>query len=143
MAVEVLTDVRVEINSVVLSDHAKSCKISYSAEMLDHNTFSFDTNRKIAGLKDWSITVDFENDHAAGSVDATLWALVGAAAFPIDIRKSSAAVGVTNPHYYTNGAGAVLSTGYSPIDVTHGQIPSTSPVFVPGGAYPTLLRATS
>jgi hypothetical protein len=143
MAVEVLTDVRVEINAVVLSDHAKAATVSYNAAMLTHDTFGFTTSRKIAGLLEWSMKVDFENDEAAGSVGATLFALVGAAAFPIKIRKSSGAISTSNPEYWTNGNGAILSSGHDPLNVTHGQIPTTSPVFVPGGAAPTLLRATT
>jgi hypothetical protein len=136
MAVEVLYDVDVSINAVDLSDHGKRAVVTYNAEMLDHTTFGLDTRRNIAGLKDWSIEVDFEQDYAASNVDATLWSLVGAAAFTVTLKPTSGAVGPTNPSF----SGSAVLEGHTPINGDIGVIQIITARFVCAGA---LARATS
>jgi hypothetical protein len=130
MAVEVLTDVTVTINSVALSAFARRVTINFGANALNHIAFGVDTERSIAGLKKWDMTVEFENDYVAASVDVTLFGLVGAAAFTIAIRKSSAAKSASNPEY----TGSCILEGFAPMDVEVGNISMTSAHFLSAGA---------
>lgn len=70
------------------------------------------SKRRLVGLKDFSVELEFHQDYAAAQVDATLFPLVGAAPFAIAIRPTSAVVSATNPEYQGN---AVLES-YPPID---------------------------
>jgi len=136
MAVAVLYDVDVSINAVDLSDHGKRCVVTFNAEMLDHTTFGLDTRRNIAGLKDWSIEVDFEQDYAASNVDATLWALVGAVAFTVIVKPASGSVSPSNPSF----TGLAVLEGHTPINGDTGVIQIITARFVCAGV---LTRATS
>ncbi len=115
MAIFLLSDYDVDINSVDLSDHVKSAVLNYAAEMLDDTVMGDDTRSRLAGLKDWSIDIEFLQDFASGKVDATLFPLIGAAAFPCLLRPTSSAKGATNPEFtgqgvlesYTPMAGAI------------------------------------
>lgn len=118
MATLVLTDARVEINAVVLSDHVAQVTVEYTAEMKDETRMGDTTRRPKPGLKDWSLDVLFHQDFAAALVDATLFPLVGAAAFPIKVRPTSAAISATNPEYQGN---AVLES-YPPVAGTVGDM---------------------
>lgn len=136
MATFVLTDAVVTINSVVLSDRVRAVTIDYSAEMQDDTTMGAGTRTQIPGLLDWTITVEFVQDFAATEVDITLFSLVGAVAFPILVRSDSGTISVTNPEYTANG----IIESYPILGNTVGEIATTTVVFRPSGASPTLLR---
>lgn len=80
------------------------------------------TRNKLPGLKNWTVDVEFAQDFAAASVDATLFPLVGAAAFPISIKPTSAAVSATNPNF----SGSALLATYSPIGGAVGDVATTT-----------------
>lgn len=133
------TNAFVSINSVDLSNHVKTLTINYSSAMLDASAMSNLTKVNLAGLLDWSMTVEFVQDYAApaaGSVDSTLFPLVGAAAFPIIVRPDSAAVGGTNPSFTGN---AVLAS-YNPSSGAHGALALATATFQSAG---TLARSTT
>ena len=136
MPVEVLTDARVEINSVVLSDHANDVKINYSAEIKEKTAFGETTKSKLPGVKDWSLDITFLQDFDATKVDATLFPLVGAAAFPVKVRRTSAAISATNPEFQ----GSALVASYPPISGKHGD-PHTISIKLEGTG--TLTRAVA
>lgn len=118
----VLKNAYVLINAVNLSDHVKSVTINYAAEILEKTAMSANSKQRIAGLKDWSVDVELNQDFAAASVDATLFPLVGAAAFAIEIRPDAGAVSATNPKY----TGNALLESYPPISGSVGELATTS-----------------
>lgn len=126
MAVEVLKNAYVLINAVNLSDHAESVSLSYEAEAISITAFGSNTKNRICGLKDWSVEVEFQQDWGAASVEATLFPLVGAAAFPIEIRKDAGARSATNPGY----TGNVVLTTMPVIDGKVGDLVKTKVKFV-------------
>ena len=136
MPVMVLKNAYVLINSVNLSDHVKSVTINYAAEIIEKTAMSANSKQRIGGLKDWSIDIELNQDFAAASVDATLFPLVGAAAFPIEIRPDAGVVSATNPKY----TGNALLESYSPITGTVGELATTS-ITLPGDG--DLARATA
>lgn len=72
IAKEVLTDVKITVNSVDLSDHCSSVTIEDSADEVEFTSFGDDYRDFGQGLKDSTITASFFNDHAAASVADTL-----------------------------------------------------------------------
>ena len=127
MAEIVLKDASVVINSVDLSDHVSSVTINYSAEILDKTAMGANSRARVAGLKDFSVDVEFNQDYAASKIDATLFPLVGAAAFPIIVKPTSSAVSATNPSY----TGNALLESYSPVAGAVGELAKVS-VSMPG-----------
>lgn len=118
MATEHFFNAHVSINSVDLSDHVRSVTLNYEAESLDETAMG-NTNRiHKAGLTNWTLTVNFFQDYAANEIDASLFSLVGAAAFPIAVRKDTGAIAADNPEYQGN---AIL-TSYQPMGGTIGEM---------------------
>jgi predicted secreted protein len=100
MAIVLNNTVSVTLNSVNLSDHITSVSINQAFDELEVTAMG-DTAHKFAkGLEASTITLDFLNDTAAASVNATLAAAYGTTV-PIVIKQSSAAVSATNPSYST------------------------------------------
>jgi hypothetical protein len=136
MATFVYTDASVVVNSVDLSDHVKSCTLNYEAEMLDDTVMGDTTRSNIAGLLNWSIDVEFLQDFASAKVDATLFTLVGAAAFTVTVKPTSGSVSATNPSF----SGSAVLESYPPMSGSVGDLETASATFRSAG---TLTRATS
>ena len=127
MPTMVYTDAYVRINGTDVSNHVKSVQLNYEAEMLDDTVMgTTGTRSNKPGLKNWTLQVEFLQDYAAGSIDATLFGLVGAAAFPVVVRPvKSTVVGATNPNYTGN---AVLES-YPPLTGEVGALGTASASF--------------
>ena len=142
MATLVYTDAMLTVNGIDLSDHVKSLTLNYEAEMLDDTVMGTSGTRSSKpGLKNWSLEVEFTQDFDAGSVDETLFPLIGADSFPVQARAVKALpVSATNPQYSGN---AVLEN-YSPIAGEVGTLGMTSCTFrAGGGAANVLVRSTT
>lgn len=118
MAEITLTNAYVELNSVDLSDKVRRVTINYEAEMVSKDAMSNDARRRIAGLKNWTAELEFNQDYASGEVDATLFSLVGAAAFAVEFRPDAGSVSATNPKY----TGNALLASYTPISGSVGEL---------------------
>lgn len=132
----VLTNSYLLVNAVNLSTFVKSITLNWKAEMQDDTAMGDTARSRIGGLKDWDFEVEFFQDYAAGAVDATLFSLVGAAAFAVEIRGDGGAVSATNPKYTGN---AVLES-YQPVGGTVGENQMAPARFLGVG---TLTRATA
>lgn len=135
MATFAFTDASVVINSVDLSDHVRQVTLNVSADELDDTAMGATYRSRKGGLKDWSVTVEFNSDFAASEVDATLWPLLGSTT-TITVKPTSAAVGSTNPSF----SGSVLVSQVNPVGNSVGDLATVS-VTWPGAS--TLTRATS
>lgn len=139
MATLVYTDAVIVVNSVNLSSWCRSLTINYEAEMLDDTTMGTSgTRSNRPGLKNWSVDASFLQDFAAGSVDATLFPLIGAVPFPITMKPTSGAVSATNPEYQGN---AVLES-YPPIAGEVGALGTVDAAFRSGGGSPLVRDVT-
>ena len=87
MAKEVLTNVKITVNSVDLSDHCSSVSLESSADEVDFTAFGTAGFKEFGqGMKDATITATFFNDHAASSVADTLQPLYASGGtFPVKI----------------------------------------------------------
>lgn len=129
-----LTDAFVSIGGTDLSAYVRSVSIDYTADTQDSTTMRSDTRERLAGLKDWTMTVEFAQDFDAGAVDDTLFPLVGTSV-AVEIRPTSAARSTTNPGYIGN---AILAS-YPPLGNSIGDL-ATSSVELQGSG--TLTRST-
>jgi hypothetical protein len=102
MASFVITNAYCLLNGVNLSDHVRSVKVTYKADTPENTAMSQTTKNRLPGLKDWEMDIEFNQDFAAAEVDVTLFPLVGAAAFAIEVRPDAGARSVTNPAYTGN-----------------------------------------
>ncbi len=98
MAVFVLTDASVTVNSVDLSDYVTSVTLNYEKDSVEVTAMGATGHKFTGGLQNISLDVTFNQDFAASQVAATLDALVGATTTVV-VKPTSAAVGATNPSY--------------------------------------------
>ena len=136
MASFVLTNAFVLLNSVGLSDHVRSVKVTYKADTPENTAMSQTTKNRLPGLKDWEMDIEFNQDFAAAEVDVTLFPLVGAAAFPIEVRPDAGARSTTNPAY----TGNCLLADYPPLGNKVGEVAVSSIKLMGSG---TLSRLTA
>jgi hypothetical protein len=99
----VLTDVSVTVNAIDLSQFITSVTLSTSVDVIETTGMSSAASKtRLPGLKDNSVTLEFNQDFATGGPEITINAvgssLVGTSV-PIVIKPSSGAVGATNPSY--------------------------------------------
>lgn len=136
MALVVLKNASVTVNSVDLSDHVKSVEVKVSAESLENTAMGATYKGRQGGLKDWSVDVEFYQDYASSKLDATLSPLVGAAAFAIIVKPDSGTVSATNPSW----SGNVILSDYSPVTGGVGELSTVKVTFEGAG---TMTRSTT
>lgn len=124
MTVLILKDADVVINTVDLSDHVMSITINYGAEIQDQSAMGDDSRTKIGGLRDYSVDINFKQDFSSGSVDATLFPLVGVDT-TIVIKPTSAIPSPTNPSF----TGTVILESYPVMGNTIGELAQVAVTF--------------
>ena len=123
MAKFVATDYSITINGTSFSNSLAAATLDISVE--EQDTTAFGTpggyRTRIGGLKDASLSLDFHQDFAAASVDATLFPLLGTQATVV-IKPTSGTVSATNPTYSFN----CLVTQYQPFASSVGDLATLS-----------------
>ena len=94
----------------------ESISFTAEAETQDDTAMGDDWRQFLGGLLSGSMDVTFNQDFAAGAVDATLWSVLGTSAAWV-IRPTTEAVGAANPQF----SGVGLLTSYSPVMGTVGD----------------------
>ena len=121
MAKFAATDYAITINGSDFSSSLNSVELAQEADDLETTAFGSTWRTRIGGLKQASLTLNFMQDFAAGSVDATLNGLLGSIATVV-IKPTSSAVGTTNPSYTMTA----LVTQYSPFASSVGDVATLS-----------------
>ena len=101
MAKFVLTDASVTLNSVDLSDHVSSVTLDITADEIVTTAMGDTFQSRTGGLKDGTLSIEFQQDFAASEVDATLFPLLGTTTSFV-VKPTSGAVSATNPSYSGN-----------------------------------------
>ena len=135
MAKFVATDHKITINATNFSDSLQSVDLTIQADEVDTTTFGGAWKTVTGGLRSGSLTLNFYQDFAAASVDATLWPLLNTAA-TVNITPTSTAVSATNPAY----TAVCLVSQYQPFASTVGDLATLSVTWPTSG---TVTRATA
>ncbi len=131
MAKFVLKDAEIVINAVDLSNRVNSATLDANPDLPEANTMGTFFKVRLVGLTDATLSVTFTQDYASGSVDATLFPLIGAAPFTVTAMADlTAGIGVTNPRFSMS---AVLGT-YQPLQGTIGDTAMVNATFPSSGA---------
>jgi hypothetical protein len=118
---QVITAASITIGAVDLSSHIKKITIDTSRAELETTTFGNTAKRRVAGLADNKVSIDFNQDFSAATVEASVYPLIGSTAAVI-VKPGTAAVSATNPSYTFN----VLVTDWTPLDAQVGELASAS-----------------
>jgi hypothetical protein len=135
MAELVFLTPQVLLNAVDLSDHLKSATLTYTADSPEFTASGDGTREYLGGLKQWSVSLEFNQDYAASTVDITLFSIVGTVV-ALELKADDAATDVTNPSFEGN----VVVTSYQPLGGSIGEA-VMAPVSLQGSG--TLTRASS
>jgi len=135
MAKFAATDYKVTINGTNLSTNLNSVELALESDDLETTAFGTTFRERIGGLKSGSLTLQFMQDFAASSVDATLFPLYNTLATVV-ILPTSSTVSATNPSY----TAVCLVNSYSPFASSVGDIATFSITLPTSG---TVTRATS
>jgi hypothetical protein len=135
MAKFAATDYFVSISGTDFSASLNSVELTEEADNLETTAFGSTWRTRIGGLKQASLTLNFMQDFAAGSVDAVLNPLLGSIATVV-IKPTSGTVTATNPSYTMTA----LVTQYSPFASSVGDIATLSVTWPVSGS---VVRATA
>jgi hypothetical protein len=99
MAIFVATDFSVSINgSTAVASYLTQVELKATANDVTTTAFGSSWVTRVSGLKEGSLTLQFNQDYAASTVDATLFPLLGTNATVV-IKPTSTAVSSSNPAY--------------------------------------------
>ena len=130
MAKLVLTDVKVVINSVNLSDHITNITLDSKTDVIETTGFSQTSKNRVSGLTDNTVTLDFVQDFASSNVEATIYPLVGTVVAMTVAPTSGADVITSNPTYSFNA----LVSDWTPLKGAVGQLSTASVTWSISGA---------
>ena len=113
----ILTNPKITINSVDLTTHVDQVTIEQNLADIDVSTFGTASKLHLAGLSDNKFTVSFLMDFAVGSVDQTIYPLVGSTT-NVTVQPVNGATSSSNPVY----SFVVVVLDYKPIDAAVGAV---------------------
>jgi hypothetical protein len=135
MAVLVLTNCSIKVNTVQLKDLATSVTVNYEIDSVETTAFGDSGHKFTGGLQNNSIEIAFNQDYAAGEVEATVYPLVGTTT-TVEIIPVDTTVGATNPKYTLSNA---FLAAHNPVAGAVGELATTTLTFTGG----TLVKAVS
>lgn len=122
-----------------LTDHVRQITVSMETEDVDVTAMGATSRAHAPGLRDDYIEVEFYQDFAASSVDATLSTYVGSAAgATLVVQTSGSTVSATNPKYTLVGSPYT----YQPINAAVSDASTTTVRFLPAAGQ-AITRGTS
>lgn len=95
MAVFVLTDASVTINTVDLSSYVTNVTFTYEKDSVETTAMGATGHVYTGGLQNLSVALELNNDLAAGKVFDTLWSAVGSGSNTLVVKSLSS--GTPNP----------------------------------------------
>jgi len=135
MAKIVLTNPSITIGGVDLSDHINNITLETKYDIIETTTFGSTAKTRVAGLADNQITLDFMQDFANGSVEATIYPLLGTTT-SIVIKPVAGSTTTTNPQYTVSA----LVADWTPLKGGVGQLATASVTWPVSG---TIAKVTS
>jgi hypothetical protein len=110
-------DYKITVGTAVLSTSIAAVTLDITADEIEVTSFGDSYRKRIGGLKDASVSLDFHQDFGAGAVDALLFPLMGTTV-DIKIAPTSGTVTPTNPEYRFSA----LVTQYQPFAGSIGDL---------------------
>jgi hypothetical protein len=140
MAKLVLTNAYVVLASTDISSYVSSVSLSTTYDVVETTAFGDTARKRIAGLADNSISLEFHQDFASGALEELIYpsdatSKIGTAV-AMEIRPVNTTVGATNPKY----SFSALITEWTPVNGAVGELATISVTWPISGA---ITKATS
>lgn len=137
MAKYVVTGNKVTIGGVDLSSSIARAELAISVNDVDVTNFGSNGYTEIkGGLKSGSLSIDFHQDYASGSVDATIFPLIGTQATAVLIAGNGTAASTATPAY----TAVVMINSWNPVAGAVGDLSTVSVTWPTSG---TISKATA
>lgn len=102
---------QIVVNSVDLSSHVDTVSLQLAWADVDTTAFGATAKTRLPGLGDHKVTINFQQDFASASVEATIYPLLGTTT-SITVKELNAATATTNPAYTFT----VIVNDWKPVD---------------------------
>jgi hypothetical protein len=112
-----------------LSDHIASITLNTSYDIVETTSFGSTAKTRIAGLADNSVTLEFHQDFASGSVESIIYPLLGTA-ITIKVKPVATTIAAGNPQY----SFSALIAEWSPLSASVGELSTASVTWPISGA---------
>lgn len=129
MAKLVLTNPSISIAGTDLSSSITSVTLDTKYDIIETTTFGSVSKARVLGLADNSISIEWLQDFAASSVEATIFPLLGTATSVV-IKPVASTVTTTNPSYTVSA----LVSEWQPLKGGIGQLATASVTWPVSGA---------
>lgn len=131
MAKYVVTGNKVTINGVDLSASIARAELAVTVNDVDVTDFGSGGYTEImGGLKSGSLSIDFHQDYASGSVDATIFPLIGSQATAVIIAGNGTAASSATPAY----TAVCMVNAWNPVAGAVGDLSTVSVTWPTSGA---------
>ena len=127
MAVFVLTDASVTINTVDLSSYVTNVTFTYEKDQVETTAMGATGHVFTGGLQNLSVAIEMNQDLAAGKVFDTIWSAVGSGSNTLVVKSLS--TGTPNPTLTVSNA---FLPSAPVIQGATGDLAKTSVTFVGG-----------
>lgn len=125
MAIFLQNNVGVKIATIDLSDHITSVTLTQNYDELEVTALGDSAHKFVKGLEASQLTLNFLNDFAAASVQATLQSAYGTTVTAVLLPVKGTAVSATNPLYTVS----ILINNLTPLNGAVGDISNSSMTF--------------
>jgi hypothetical protein len=135
MAAQVVLNMYLALNgSAAINDHVKSCTLTLQSDSVESTAMGVNWKSFLGGLKSGTLDIEWNDDVASSSVDATLWPLFGTVV-TFETRLDAGSVSTSNPKF----TGSVLINQHG-IGGSVGDLASKKTTYPTTGA---IARATA
>lgn len=141
MAIITTYNAKVLLNSVDLSAHTNKATVNGAVETKEVRVMGTAYALARPGYQTPSFELEFYNNHATGSVESTLRALVSitSTGVPLYVRYQNTTRSADNPEYYMDG---VIDGDLNFMDDEAGELPMISARFLPYATFAIYTSAT-
>ncbi len=129
MAQSIISNAFVSLGGSDISNHVTGVTINYKKELLDDTAMGDSSRSRIAGLEDWSIDLDIQQDYADNNIDEILFGLVGTT-FTVIVKQANTTISAANPAWTGTG----IFEGYTPIQGKVGDLAVTTITVMSAGS---------
>lgn len=124
MAIFVLTDASVTVNTQNLSTYVTSVTLNYEKDAIETTAMSATGHVFTGGLQNLSVTLEMQNDEAANKTMETLFAAVGSGTNTLVIKNTSTGATFTCSNMFLQAS--------TPVNGSVGELATQSVTFTGG-----------
>jgi hypothetical protein len=129
MAIFVLTDASVTVNTVDLSTYCQSVTVNYAKDSIETTAMGATGHVFTGGLQNNSITLELQNDEAVGKTMETLFSAVGSGANTLVVKNTTSGATFTASNMFLESStpvvGSVGDLAVQSVTFTGGSIVKT------------------